>query len=252
LQSDTAALASASPNVETTHDAPSAERRAAIELHDVAKHYAGGAGPVPVLAGVDLRVAEGEAIALKGVSGSGKSTLLHIVGAIERPTSGTVVVCGKDLAGLDARGQTEFRARRVGFVFQFFNLIPTLTARENVIAALEPLGGTRKSRDEAAVAALLSVDMGGHLDKYPAQLSGGEQQRVAIARAVAKRPAVILADEPTGALDEATAQQVLGMLDAVRHEHGCAVVIATHDPVVARYVDRVVRLEKGRLVPEPP
>ncbi len=219
-----------------------------IRLRDVAKHYEGGGGPVPVLVAVDLAVARGEAIALTGVSGSGKSTLLHILGAIERPDRGTVEVCGRDLAGLDARGQTAFRAREVGFVFQFFNLIPTLTAHENVVAALEPLGGTRTARDAAATAALRAVGLGGHVDQYPAQLSGGEQQRVAIARAVAKRPPVLLADEPTGALDAATAEQVLAALDHVRRENGCAVVIATHDPVVARFVDRVVRLERGRLV----
>jgi putative ABC transport system ATP-binding protein len=227
-------------------------RTAVIELNDVGKHYDAGAGPVQVLAGVNLTVPAGEALALKGVSGSGKSTLLHIIGAIERPSSGTIRVCDQDLARLDARAQTEFRAQRIGFVFQFFNLIPTLTARENVVAALEPVGGTRASRDAAAVAALRSVDLGAHLDKYPAQLSGGQQQRVAIARAVAKKPAVLLADEPTGALDQATARQVLALLSAVRREHGCAVVIATHDPVVAGYVDRVVRLDQGRLVGESP
>ena len=235
-----------------SHDGQPPAGSAVIDLRGVAKHYDAAAGPVPVLLGVDLTIVRGEAVALKGVSGSGKSTLLHILGAIERPDGGTVTVCGQDLAGLDARAQTSFRARQIGFVFQFFNLIPTLTARENVIAALEPLGGTRASRDEMAAGALRSVGLGDHLDKYPAQLSGGEQQRVAIARAVAKRPAVLLADEPTGALDETTARQVLELLDAVRREHGCAVVIATHDPAVAAHVDRVVRLERGRLVGELP
>ena len=197
-----------------------------------------------------MTVAAGEAVALKGVSGSGKSTMLHIIGAIERPTSGAVRVCGEDPAALDYRSRASFRARRIGFIFQFFNLIPTLTARENVIAALEPLGGTSVSRDASAVAALGSVGLADRLDRYPAQLSGGEQQRVAIARAIAKRPAVLLADEPTGALDEATAIEVLALLNDVRRESGCAILLATHDPAVSKHVDRVVRLEGGRLLPE--
>ena len=221
-----------------------------IELRDVAKHYDSDAGPVLVLSDVDLSVAAGEAVALKGVSGSGKSTLLHIVGAIDKASGGVVRVCGVDLGSLNVRQQTDFRAHRIGFVFQFFNLIPTLTALENVIAALEPLGGSGAARQEAAVAALRLTGLEGFLNKYPSQLSGGQQQRVAIARAVAKRPAVLLADEPTGALDAGTAALVLELFGAVRREVNCAVVIATHDPVVSKYVDRVVRLDRGRLVPE--
>jgi putative ABC transport system ATP-binding protein len=252
LEPDAATPATRRTRDSASHDGQHPAGSTVIDLRGVAKHYDAAAGPVPVLVGVDLAIVRGEAVALKGVSGSGKSTLLHILGAIERPDGGTVTVCGQDLAGMDARARTSFRARQIGFVFQFFNLIPTLTARENVIASLEPLGGTRASRDEMAAGALRSVGLGDHLDKYPAQLSGGEQQRVAIARAVAKRPAVLLADEPTGALDETTARQVLELLDAVRREHGCAVVIATHDPAVAAHVDRVVRLERGRLVGELP
>jgi|APLow6443716910_1056828.scaffolds.fasta_scaffold55631_2 putative ABC transport system ATP-binding protein len=221
----------------------------AVELRRVTKQYAAAAGPVAVLAGVDLVVGRGEAVAVQGVSGSGKSTLLHILGAIERPTGGTVHVCGEDLGALGAREQAGFRARQIGFVFQFFNLLPTLTAAENVIAGLEPLAGTRALRRDAAAAALEAVGLAHLGDRYPAQLSGGEQQRVAIARAVAKRPALLLADEPTGALDAATAAQILEVLDAVRRLHGCSVVVATHDPAVVRHVDRVLRLERGLLGP---
>ena len=222
---------------------------AVVELCRVTKQYAAAAGPVAVLAGVDLVVVRGEAVAVQGVSGSGKSTLLHILGAIERPTGGSVRVCGEDLGALGARAQAGFRACQIGFVFQFFNLLPTLTAAENVIAGLEPLAGTRALRRDAAAAALEAVGLAHLGDRYPAQLSGGEQQRVAIARAVAKRPALLLADEPTGALDAATAAQILEVLDAVRRLHGCSVVVATHDPAVVRHVDRVLRLERGLLGP---
>jgi putative ABC transport system ATP-binding protein len=215
----------------------------------VTKRYATAAGPVNVLDGVDLDVAAGEAVAVQGVSGSGKSTLLHILGAIERPNGGVVSVCGEDLGALGVREQAGFRARQIGFVFQFFNLLPTLTAAENVIVGLEPLPGTHAWRRKTAAAALDAVGLARHGDRYPSQLSGGEQQRVAIARAVAKRPAVLLADEPTGALDAATAAQILDVLDAVRRIHGCSVVVATHDPAVLRHVDRVLRLERGRLGP---
>lgn len=221
-----------------------------IALKGVSKHYDTEAGPVQVLLDVQLSVARGEAIALKGVSGSGKSTLLHIIGAIEKPTHGTVLVSEKDISLLDVSAQTDFRAKHIGFVFQFFNLIPTLTARENVIAALEPLSGTRAGRDKAAVDALHAVGLADQVDRYPSQLSGGQQQRVAIARAIAKKPTIVLADEPTGALDTETAKQVLGLLDTTRREYGCAIIIATHDPVVADYVDRVVRIERGSLIPD--
>ena len=221
-----------------------------VEVNGVGKHYDTEAGPVPVLRDIRLSVAIGEAVAIKGVSGSGKSTLLHILGAIEKPDQGTVLINNQDIGTFGVRAQTDFRARHIGFVFQFFNLISTLTARENVIAGLEPLGGSRAAREDAARVALHAVGLTEHVGRYPSQLSGGQQQRVAIARAIAKKPTLILADEPTGALDTATARQVMHLLGRIRREHGCAIVIATHDPVVAEYVDRVVRLERGQLVPE--
>jgi len=218
-----------------------------IELAGLTKHYETGAGNVAVLLGIDMVVKAGESVALKGVSGSGKSTLLHILGAVEKHTAGTAKVCGVELSTLPFRKQTDFRARNIGFVFQFFNLIPTLTALENVTAALEPLGGTRALRERAAQDALSAVGLSEHADKYPAQLSGGQQQRVAIARALVKKPPLLLADEPTGNLDTATARQVFGILKKLQHETGVSMVIATHDPVVCEYADRIYHLDNGRL-----
>lgn len=217
------------------------------ELVGVGKRYHSADTEVEVLRHVDFAIAPSEAVAIKGVSGSGKSTLLHILGAVEAASSGTVRVAGHDTGRLDARTQTAFRARNIGFVFQFFNLIPTLTALENVIAALEPLGGQRRGRRQAAADALAAVGLGEHREKYPSQLSGGQQQRVAIARAFVKRPPLLLADEPTGALDADTARQVLELLRAVQRETGSALVLATHDPLVCDYADRVLRMRDGRL-----
>lgn len=227
-----------------------AGRSVVVEVRGASKHYSSEAGDVTVLDALDMDVVQGEAVAIKGVSGSGKSTLLHMLGAIETPSRGRVVVCGQDLSGLKPAQQTKFRAQNIGFVFQFFHLIPTLTALENVIAGLEPLGGTRAGRQVAARDALSAVGLADHQDKYPSQLSGGQQQRVAIARAIAKRPAVLLADEPSGALDEANALQVMKLIESLRKEYGCAVVIATHDPLVTRHVDRVLKIEHGRVTAE--
>lgn len=221
-----------------------------VQLHAVTKQYASEAGPIPVLRGINLCVAPSETIMLKGVSGSGKSTLLHILGAIDKPTSGTVQICGEDLSTLNSRAQTAFRAKRLGFVFQFFNLIPTLTASENVVAALDPLGGPRKAREQSAVLALQAVGLSEYVTKYPSQLSGGQQQRVAIARAMVKRPTLILADEPTGALDSTTAHQVLQCLKNMQRDTGCVLIIATHDSIVQEYADRVYRLDSGQLEEE--
>lgn len=221
-----------------------------VLLQAVTKHYVSAGSTVPVLRGIDLNVLSGETLMLKGVSGSGKSTLLNVIGAIDKPTSGSVRVCGEELSALDFKGQTAFRAHCLGFVFQFFNLIPTLTARENVMAALDPLGGSRRARDRAATLALEAVGLGEHVNKYPSQLSGGQQQRVAIARAMAKRPTLILADEPTGALDNVTAHQVLQCLKDMQSETGCSLIISTHDHIVSQYADRVYRLEDGQLVEE--
>jgi len=219
-----------------------------IELQSVTKVYDLAAGPVVVLDDVDLTVPAGQMVALRGVSGPGKSTLLHLLGAIDRPTSGTVSVSGHDVGGLSVAGQADYRAKSVGFVFQFFNLMPTLTVAENVASGLEPLHWKRADRDDAVRAALASVDLLDQADKYPAQLSGGQQQRAAIARAVAKRPPVLLADEPTGALDQKTAGMVLEYLGKLRADLGCTVVIATHDPLVADFADTVYHVGGGRSI----
>jgi ABC-type lipoprotein export system ATPase subunit len=225
----------------------SAEREPVVHLRGLTKEYPSDAGPVPVLRGIDLTAAAGETIVVKGVSGSGKSTLLHVLGAIDKPSGGTARVCGEDLSALSRRAQTAFRAANVGLVFQFFNLIPTLTATENVVAALDPLGGRRKAREADARRALDAVGLADQTDKYPSHLSGGQQQRVAIARALVKRPALILADEPTGALDSTTAHQVLRCLKDVQAETECTMVIATHDPIVGEYADRIFRIDSGRI-----
>ena len=216
-----------------------------IELRSVTKVYDLAAGPVVVLDAVDLQIPAGQIVALRGVSGSGKSTLLHLLGAIDRPTSGTVMVDGSDVGNLAVAEQADYRAKRVGFVFQFFNLMPTLTVAENVASGLEPLHWKRRERDDAVRAALTSVDLLDQADKYPTQLSGGQQQRAAIARAVAKTPPVLLADEPTGALDQKTAHLVLDYLGKLRDDLGCTVAIATHDPVVADFADAVYRVGGG-------
>jgi len=218
-----------------------------IELQSVTKVYDLAAGPVVVLDGVDLNVAAGQIVALRGVSGSGKSTLLHLLGAIDTPTSGTVLVAGHDVGRLSVARQADYRAKSVGFVFQFFNLMPTLTVAENVASGLEPLHWKRREQDDAVRAALASVDLADQAGKYPSQLSGGQQQRTAIARAVAKKPPVLLADEPTGALDQKTAGKVLDYLGKLRDDLDCTVVIATHDPVVADFADVVYHVGGGAL-----
>jgi len=218
-----------------------------IQLRSVTKVYDLAAGPVVVLDDVSLDVPQRQIVALRGVSGSGKSTLLHLLGAVDRPTSGAVLVDGYDVGGLSVAKQADFRAKSVGFVFQFFNLMPTLTVAENVASGLEPLHWSRRDRDDAVRVALTSVDLLDQIDKYPAQLSGGQQQRAAIARAVAKKPPVLLADEPTGALDQKTAGLVLAYLGRLRDDVGCTVIIATHDPVVADFADTVYHVGGGVL-----
>ena len=208
----------------------------------VTKVYDMGEVQVHALRGVDLDLAEGKFVALLGPSGSGKSTLLNILGGLDVPTSGHVVYHGRDLTEAGEAELTAYRRHHVGFVFQFYNLIPSLTASENVALvteiALEPM-----EPEEA----LRLVDLGARLDHFPAQLSGGEQQRVAIARAIAKRPAGLLCDEPTGALDIATGIVVLEALERVNRELGTATAIITHNAAISAMADRVVRLADGRI-----
>jgi putative ABC transport system ATP-binding protein len=218
----------------------------AIRTTELEKTYGEGPTRVAALDGVDLEIAAGELVVLLGPSGSGKTTLLNLVGALEPPTHGAITVAGHDLGGLDEDGRTAFRRDAVGFVFQFFNLVPTLTARENVELVLELTG--RDRAPARATDALEAVGLADRLDHFPAALSGGEQQRVAIARAVAKDPAVLLCDEPTGALDLDTGRRVLEVLRRINRDAGRTVLMVTHNSAIAAMADRVVRLRSGRIV----
>lgn len=192
----------------------------------------------------DLQLQAGEVTVILGPSGSGKTTLLNLLGALDGPSEGTVVVAGVHLETLSAAELTRFRRQRIGFVFQFFNLVPSLTARENVQLAAELGGGGREEADRC----LSAVGLSGLEDRFPSELSGGQQQRVAIARALAKHPSLLLADEPTGALDHQTGVQVLTLLREVARRDGCAVVLVTHDETAVGFADRVIRIRDGQVV----
>jgi len=215
----------------------------AIALRDVHLSLGRGAARVHILKGISLDIAKGEAVGLVGPSGSGKSTLLMTMAGLERPDSGTVQIDGEDLGPLDEDALARFRGARIGIVFQSFHLIPTMTALENVAVPLEladapdPFG---RAREE-----LKLVGLGDRLDHYPAQLSGGEQQRVALARAVATDPAILVADEPTGNLDEQTGQSIIDLMFRLKRERGSTLVLVTHDPSLASLCDRQVRLRSG-------
>lgn len=206
---------------------------------------AGNAGPVEVLRGITLTVERGQSVGLIGPSGSGKSSLLMLMGGLERPSAGTVRALGHDLGAMDEDALARFRRGSMGVVFQSFHLIPTMTALENVALPLE-LAGTSDAFDRAEVE-LRAVGLGHRLDHVPAQLSGGEQQRVALARAVVSRPAILLADEPTGNLDAANGAAVMDLLFDLRDRHGATLIMVTHAPELAARCDRVVRLLDGRI-----
>ncbi len=220
----------------------------AIALENVDLSLGRGAARVHILKGISLSIARGEAVGLVGPSGSGKSTLLMTMAGLERPDSGRVLVDGTDLATLDEDALARFRGRRIGIVFQSFHLVPTMTALENVALPLE-LAGDPRAFDRAQEELRL-VGLGERLHHYPAQLSGGEQQRVAIARAIAPNPAILVADEPTGNLDERTGEQIIDLLFALRRERGATLVLVTHDLGLARRCDRTVRLRSGRIEAE--
>ena len=216
-------------------------------LRDVRRTYRTGGGSVAALGGVTFDLSGGEVVAVEGPSGSGKSTLLQLLGALDKPTAGSLLLDGRELSGLSERERTRVRSKDVGFVFQGFNLIPTLTARENVEAAMVPLGGTRADRRERAAKLLDRVGLASRATHLPSRLSGGEQQRVALARALANEPRVILADEPTGNLDSATAEEVVDALLALADD-GVTVVVVTHAEDVARRMRRRIRLRDGVIV----
>ncbi|AWN39318.1 ABC transporter ATP-binding protein [Methylobacterium durans] len=217
----------------------------AIALSQVDLSLGRGAARVHVLRGISLDVAGGEAVGLVGPSGSGKSTLLMVMAGLERPDSGAVAIEGTDLGRLDEDALAHFRGRRIGIVFQAFHLVPTMTALENVALPLEL--ADKPDAHERARMEMEAVGLGHRLHHYPAQLSGGEQQRVAIARAVAPDPAILVADEPTGNLDEATGRQIIDLLFALKRDRGATLVLVTHDPGLARLCDRTVRLRSGRI-----
>ena len=208
----------------------------------------GNAGPVEVLKGITLSVRKGESVGLVGPSGSGKSSLLMLMGGLERATSGRVTALGQDLTALNEDALARFRRGNMGIVFQSFHLIPTMTALENVAMPME-LAGVADAFDRAE-AELKAVGLGARMGHYPAQMSGGEQQRVALARAVAPRPAILLADEPTGNLDAANGAAIMDLLFALRDRHGATLVLVTHAPELAARCDRVVRLAAGEVAGE--
>lgn len=217
------------------------------ELRDVTKRYTRGKDAVHALDGVDLTIGDGDRLVIQGPTGGGKSTLLQMLGGLDRPTSGQVVLDGTDLAGLPEARLTRVRSESIGFVFQSFNLIPTLTAQENVETALVPLGVKAADRRERAAEALESVGLGERLGHLPSELSGGQQQRVAIARALVKRPKVLLADEPTGNLDESTRDEIMGVLERMWKELGLTFVMVTHDSALAKKAPRLVTIRTGRV-----
>ena len=216
-------------------------------LTDVTKTYKQGKREVRALDSVNLTIADGDYVAIQGQTGGGKSTLLQLLGALDKPTSGTIRLAGADLGRMGGSELGRVRAKQIGFVFQSFNLIPTLTAQENVETALAPLGVPADQRRSRARAALESVGLGERTGHLPSELSGGQQQRVAIARALVKEPKVLLADEPTGALDEQTRDEIIALLEGVQAERGLTLVIVTHDTWVAKRATRRLHLKQGKV-----
>ena len=217
-----------------------------LETRDLKKYYGAGNTQVKALDGVDLSVEQGEFVAIVGTSGSGKSTLLHMLGGLDRPTSGTVTVDGKDIFGLKDEALTIFRRRKIGFVFQSYNLVPVLSVWENIVLPVE-LDGAKV--DEAYVQEVIAtLGLEKKLPNLPNQLSGGQQQRVAIARSLATKPAILLADEPTGNLDSKTSQDVLSLMKVTGQKFAQTMVMITHNEEIAQMADRIVRIEDGRIV----
>ncbi|MCX7221011.1 MAG: ABC transporter ATP-binding protein [Burkholderiales bacterium] len=223
---------------------------ALIRIHQLNKSYVRGGQVIPVLEGVDLAVQSGEFIALMGPSGSGKSTLLNLIAGIDKPTSGSILIGGVNIANLSEGQLADWRAANVGFIFQFYNLMPVLTAFENVELPLLLTSLSRAQRKEHVEAALGMVSLTDRMDHYPNELSGGQQQRVAIARALVTDPTLIVADEPTGDLDRVTAGEVLDLLEELHSDLGKTIVMVTHDPKAAARAKRLIHLEKGVLVPD--
>jgi len=221
-----------------------------IRIRGLAKSYHRGEQDIAVLLGIDLDVAAGEFVALMGPSGSGKSTLLNLIAGIDQPSAGTIQIGGVDIATLGEGGLADWRAAHVGFIFQFYNLIPVLSAFENVELPLLLTGLSARQRRERVAQVMALVGLSDRADHLPSELSGGQQQRVAIARALVGDPTLIVADEPTGDLDRATGEEVLSLLEQLVAELGKTIVMVTHDPKAAARAQRLVHLEKGVLVDE--
>ena len=217
-----------------------------LETKDLRKVYGSGEAEVRALDGIDLTVNDGEFVAIIGSSGSGKSTLLHMLGGLDRPTSGTVTVDGQDLSALKEEELTIFRRRKIGFVFQSYNLVPVLSVWENIVLPVELDGGNLDKTYIDQIVQTLGLD--NKLENLPNTLSGGQQQRVAIARALAAKPAIILADEPTGNLDSRTSQDVVGLLKITSERFSQTIVMITHNEELAQMADRTIRIEDGRIV----
>ena len=217
-----------------------------LQTKALKKYYGTGDTQVRALDGVDLSVAQGEFVAIVGTSGSGKSTLLHMLGGLDRPTAGTVTVDGKDIFTLKDEALTIFRRRKIGFVFQAYNLVPVLSVWENIVLPIQLDGSPVDEQFVRQVVQTLGLE--NRLDSLPSQLSGGQQQRVAIARALATKPAILLADEPTGNLDSKTSQDVLGLMKVTGQKFGQTMVMITHNEEIAQLADRIVRIEDGKIV----
>lgn len=221
-----------------------------LQTSGLTKIYGTGENRVHALAGVDLSIEKGEFIAIVGTSGSGKSTLLHMLGGLDRPTSGQVFVDGQDIFALKDEALTIFRRRKIGFVFQSFNLVPVLNVYENIVLPIQLDGGKVDEDYIEGITRVLGIE--NRLDALPNQLSGGQQQRVAIARSLAAAPAIILADEPTGNLDSKTSQDVLSLLKVTSRKFSQTIVMITHNEEIAQMADRIIRIEDGRIVSKAP
>lgn len=217
----------------------------ALETKQLKKHYHQGEVLVKALDGINLKINSGEFVSIMGRSGSGKSTLLNMLGALDRPSEGAVILDGIDIAELPSRKLPNIHRHKIGFVFQQYNLIPTLTALENVELPLRYSGTS--NRRQLAVKALKEVGLEHRVNHLPSEMSGGEQQRVAIARSLASRPAIVLADEPTGEVDSHTSQQIVDLMRRLNKEHGVTFVIVTHDPDVAAQTDRIIHISDGKV-----
>ena len=229
-----------------------ADTQPVVEIRNLVKSYHRGGQPVPVLTNITLDIARGEFTALMGPSGSGKSTLLNLIAGIDKPDNGELRVSGLDITRLNESELADWRSRNVGFIFQFYNLMPVLSAYENIELPLTLTNLTRSERRERVELTLSMVGLSDRADHYPSELSGGQQQRVAIARAVISDPLLIVADEPTGDLDRQSAGDILGMLQRLNAELGTTIVMVTHDAFAAKTARRLVYLDKGELIFEPP